>query len=83
MNWRPGPAPETRIDRRRCLASRVNDRQFSLTSSLTAAAAIPVSGQIMAFVSHQFLRSMSSAQSAAIKHITVIGGGLMGAGIAQ
>ncbi|XP_048385205.1 hydroxyacyl-coenzyme A dehydrogenase, mitochondrial [Stegostoma tigrinum] len=37
----------------------------------------------MAFVSHQFLRSMSSSQSAAIKHITVIGGGLMGAGIAQ
>ncbi|XP_043530267.1 hydroxyacyl-coenzyme A dehydrogenase, mitochondrial-like [Chiloscyllium plagiosum] len=37
----------------------------------------------MAFVSRQFLRSMSSAQSAAIKHITVIGGGLMGAGIAQ
>ncbi|XP_078388551.1 hydroxyacyl-coenzyme A dehydrogenase, mitochondrial [Cetorhinus maximus] len=37
----------------------------------------------MAFVTHQFLRSMSSAKSLAIKHVTVIGGGLMGAGIAQ
>ncbi|XP_067850535.1 hydroxyacyl-coenzyme A dehydrogenase, mitochondrial [Heptranchias perlo] len=37
----------------------------------------------MAFVTHQFLRSMSSTKSLAIKHVTVIGGGLMGAGIAQ
>uniref|UniRef100_UPI00398EA747 hydroxyacyl-coenzyme A dehydrogenase, mitochondrial n=1 Tax=Pristiophorus japonicus TaxID=55135 RepID=UPI00398EA747 len=37
----------------------------------------------MAFVTHQFLRSMSSTKSQAIKHVAVIGGGLMGAGIAQ
>jgi 3-hydroxyacyl-CoA dehydrogenase len=44
----------------------------------------------MAFVTRQFLRSMSSSSSASaaakkilIKHVTVIGGGLMGAGIAQ
>ncbi|XP_052035198.1 hydroxyacyl-coenzyme A dehydrogenase, mitochondrial [Apodemus sylvaticus] len=44
----------------------------------------------MAFVTRQFVRSMSSASSASaaakkilIKHVTVIGGGLMGAGIAQ
>ncbi|XP_078259788.1 hydroxyacyl-coenzyme A dehydrogenase, mitochondrial [Rhinoraja longicauda] len=37
----------------------------------------------MAFFTHRFLRSMSSTSSLAIKHITVIGGGLMGAGIAQ
>uniref|UniRef100_A0A673GFG2 3-hydroxyacyl-CoA dehydrogenase NAD binding domain-containing protein n=1 Tax=Sinocyclocheilus rhinocerous TaxID=307959 RepID=A0A673GFG2_9TELE len=35
----------------------------------------------MAFVTRQFIRSLSS--SAAIKHVTIIGGGLMGAGIAQ
>ncbi|XP_006970433.1 hydroxyacyl-coenzyme A dehydrogenase, mitochondrial [Peromyscus maniculatus bairdii] len=44
----------------------------------------------MAFVTRQFVRSMSSSASASaaakkilIKHVTVIGGGLMGAGIAQ
>lgn len=43
----------------------------------------------MAFVTRQFVRSMSSSSAAAaakkilIKHVTVIGGGLMGAGIAQ
>lgn len=44
----------------------------------------------MAFVTRQFMRSMSSSASASaaakkilIKHVTVIGGGLMGAGIAQ
>ncbi|XP_067901581.1 hydroxyacyl-coenzyme A dehydrogenase, mitochondrial [Heterodontus francisci] len=37
----------------------------------------------MAFVTHQFVRAMSSTKSLAIKHVTVIGGGLMGAGIAQ
>uniref|UniRef100_A0A8B9WSM3 3-hydroxyacyl-CoA dehydrogenase n=1 Tax=Bos mutus grunniens TaxID=30521 RepID=A0A8B9WSM3_BOSMU len=44
----------------------------------------------MAFVTRQFVRSMSSSSSAAasakkilVKHVTVIGGGLMGAGIAQ
>ncbi|XP_038648622.1 hydroxyacyl-coenzyme A dehydrogenase, mitochondrial [Scyliorhinus canicula] len=37
----------------------------------------------MAFVSHHFVRSLSSAKSLAVKHVTVIGGGLMGAGIAQ
>lgn len=45
----------------------------------------------MAFVTRQFVRSMSSSSSSAsaaakkilIKHVTVIGGGLMGAGIAQ
>ncbi|EGW07349.1 Hydroxyacyl-coenzyme A dehydrogenase, mitochondrial [Cricetulus griseus] len=44
----------------------------------------------MAFVTRQFVRSMSSSSSASaaakkilIKHVTVIGGGLMGAGIAQ
>ncbi|KAK2509139.1 hypothetical protein MC885_016436 [Smutsia gigantea] len=44
----------------------------------------------MAFVTRQFLRSVSSSASASasakkiiVKHVTVIGGGLMGAGIAQ
>ncbi|XP_078065312.1 hydroxyacyl-coenzyme A dehydrogenase, mitochondrial [Mustelus asterias] len=37
----------------------------------------------MAFVTHQFVRSMSSTKSLAVRHVTVIGGGLMGAGIAQ
>lgn len=44
----------------------------------------------MAFVTRQFVRSVSSAAAAsasakkiAVKHVTVIGGGLMGAGIAQ
>ncbi|XP_058522948.1 hydroxyacyl-coenzyme A dehydrogenase, mitochondrial [Ochotona princeps] len=44
----------------------------------------------MAFVTRQFVRSMSSSASAAasakkivIKHVTVLGGGLMGSGIAQ
>ncbi|MBN3303135.1 HCDH protein, partial [Amia calva] len=39
----------------------------------------------MAFVTHRAVRSLSSSavRSAAIQHITVIGGGLMGAGIAQ
>ncbi|XP_030643862.1 hydroxyacyl-coenzyme A dehydrogenase, mitochondrial [Chanos chanos] len=39
----------------------------------------------MAFVTHQIVRSLSSsaARHAAIKHVTIIGGGLMGAGIAQ
>lgn len=42
----------------------------------------------MAFVTRQFVRSMSSSASATakkilIKHVTIIGGGLMGAGIAQ
>lgn len=37
----------------------------------------------MAFVTHHFVRSMSSTMSLAVKHVTVIGGGLMGAGIAQ
>ena len=43
----------------------------------------------MAFVTRQFVRSMSSSTAAAsakkilVKHVTVIGGGLMGSGIAQ
>ncbi|KAI2668192.1 Hydroxyacyl-coenzyme A dehydrogenase, mitochondrial [Labeo rohita] len=39
----------------------------------------------MAFVTRQCIRSLSSSAAlrAAIKHVTVIGGGLMGAGIAQ
>ncbi|KAM5255254.1 hydroxyacyl-coenzyme A dehydrogenase, mitochondrial isoform 1-T1 [Ctenodactylus gundi] len=44
----------------------------------------------MAFVTRQFVRSVSSSATAAasakkivVKHVTVIGGGLMGAGIAQ
>ncbi|KAA0721979.1 Hydroxyacyl-coenzyme A dehydrogenase, mitochondrial [Triplophysa tibetana] len=39
----------------------------------------------MAFITHRIIRSLSSsaARHAAIKHVTVIGGGLMGAGIAQ
>ncbi|XP_051983039.1 hydroxyacyl-coenzyme A dehydrogenase, mitochondrial [Xyrauchen texanus] len=39
----------------------------------------------MAFITRQFVRSLSSSASrqAAIKHVTIIGGGLMGAGIAQ
>uniref|UniRef100_A0A8D2JTC2 Hydroxyacyl-coenzyme A dehydrogenase, mitochondrial n=1 Tax=Sciurus vulgaris TaxID=55149 RepID=A0A8D2JTC2_SCIVU len=44
----------------------------------------------MAFVTRQFVRSVSSSSSASasakkiiVKHVTVIGGGLMGAGIAQ
>ncbi len=39
----------------------------------------------MAFVTRQFIRSLSSSAAlhAAIKHVTIIGGGLMGAGIAQ
>ncbi|XP_062851374.1 hydroxyacyl-coenzyme A dehydrogenase, mitochondrial [Trichomycterus rosablanca] len=39
----------------------------------------------MAFFTHQICRSLSSSavRNAAIKHVTVIGGGLMGAGIAQ
>ncbi|XP_060042254.1 hydroxyacyl-coenzyme A dehydrogenase, mitochondrial isoform X2 [Erinaceus europaeus] len=44
----------------------------------------------MAFVTRQFVRSVSSSSTAAatakkimVKHVTVIGGGLMGAGIAQ
>ncbi|XP_045393403.1 hydroxyacyl-coenzyme A dehydrogenase, mitochondrial [Lemur catta] len=44
----------------------------------------------MAFVTRQFVRSVSSSSAASaaakkivIKHVTVIGGGLMGAGIAQ
>ncbi|XP_055152764.1 hydroxyacyl-coenzyme A dehydrogenase, mitochondrial isoform X1 [Symphalangus syndactylus] len=44
----------------------------------------------MAFVTRQFMRSVSSSSTASasakkiiVKHVTVIGGGLMGAGIAQ
>uniref|UniRef100_A0A8C0XFW0 Uncharacterized protein n=1 Tax=Castor canadensis TaxID=51338 RepID=A0A8C0XFW0_CASCN len=44
----------------------------------------------MAFVTRQFVRSVSSSSTASasakkivVKHVTVIGGGLMGAGIAQ
>ncbi|XP_006629879.1 hydroxyacyl-coenzyme A dehydrogenase, mitochondrial [Lepisosteus oculatus] len=39
----------------------------------------------MAFVTHQIIRSLSSSavRSGVIKHVTIIGGGLMGAGIAQ
>ncbi|XP_062902879.1 hydroxyacyl-coenzyme A dehydrogenase, mitochondrial [Mobula hypostoma] len=37
----------------------------------------------MAFLTRHFFRAMSSSSSLAIKHITVIGGGLMGTGIAQ
>ncbi|KAJ8407578.1 hypothetical protein AAFF_G00274350 [Aldrovandia affinis] len=39
----------------------------------------------MAFVTHQFIRTISSTalRNAAIKHVTIIGGGQMGAGIAQ
>uniref|UniRef100_A0A8C9SP81 3-hydroxyacyl-CoA dehydrogenase n=1 Tax=Scleropages formosus TaxID=113540 RepID=A0A8C9SP81_SCLFO len=39
----------------------------------------------MAFATRQFVRKMTSsaARAAAIRHVTVIGGGLMGAGIAQ
>ncbi|XP_072112492.1 hydroxyacyl-coenzyme A dehydrogenase, mitochondrial [Mobula birostris] len=37
----------------------------------------------MVFLTHHFFRAMSSSSSLAIKHITVIGGGLMGTGIAQ
>ncbi|XP_076150895.1 hydroxyacyl-coenzyme A dehydrogenase, mitochondrial [Alosa pseudoharengus] len=39
----------------------------------------------MAFVTHQIIRTItsSSARNAAIKHVTIIGGGQMGAGIAQ
>ncbi|KAF5898767.1 hydroxyacyl-coenzyme A dehydrogenase, mitochondrial, partial [Clarias magur] len=39
----------------------------------------------MAFFSHHFTRALSSStvRHAAIKHVTVIGGGLMGSGIAQ
>ncbi|XP_026887542.2 hydroxyacyl-coenzyme A dehydrogenase, mitochondrial [Electrophorus electricus] len=38
----------------------------------------------MAFFTHHVLRTLSSAaRNAAIKHVTVIGGGLMGSGIAQ
>lgn len=39
----------------------------------------------MAFITRQNIRSLSSSAAlrAAIKHVTVIGGGLMGAGIAQ
>uniref|UniRef100_A0A9L0TU95 Cytochrome P450 family 2 subfamily U member 1 n=1 Tax=Equus caballus TaxID=9796 RepID=A0A9L0TU95_HORSE len=44
----------------------------------------------MAFVTRQFVRAMSSSSAASaaakkimVKHVTVIGGGLMGAGIAQ
>ncbi|KAG9344126.1 hypothetical protein JZ751_012608 [Albula glossodonta] len=39
----------------------------------------------MAFVTHQFIRKLSSTavRNAAIKHVTIIGGGQMGAGIAQ
>uniref|UniRef100_A0A8C9WKG0 3-hydroxyacyl-CoA dehydrogenase n=1 Tax=Scleropages formosus TaxID=113540 RepID=A0A8C9WKG0_SCLFO len=44
----------------------------------------PVCGS-MAFATRQFVRKMTSsaARAAAIRHVTVIGGGLMGAGIAQ
>ncbi|KAK2116092.1 hypothetical protein P7K49_006718, partial [Saguinus oedipus] len=44
----------------------------------------------MAFVTRQFVRSVSSSSTASasvkkiiVKHVTVIGGGLMGSGIAQ
>ncbi|XP_062386687.1 hydroxyacyl-coenzyme A dehydrogenase, mitochondrial [Sardina pilchardus] len=39
----------------------------------------------MAFVTHHIIRTItsSSARNAAIKHVTIIGGGQMGAGIAQ
>ncbi|KAJ7983839.1 hypothetical protein DPEC_G00370710 [Dallia pectoralis] len=39
----------------------------------------------MAFVTRQAIRRLSSSavRNAAIKHVTIIGGGLMGAGIAQ
>ncbi|KAG1956290.1 hydroxyacyl-coenzyme A dehydrogenase, mitochondrial [Pimephales promelas] len=38
----------------------------------------------MAFITRQYIRSLSSSAALhAIKHVTVIGGGLMGAGIAQ
>ncbi|CAB1327321.1 unnamed protein product [Coregonus sp. 'balchen'] len=39
----------------------------------------------MAFFTHQVIRGLSSSavRNAAIKHVTIIGGGQMGAGIAQ
>lgn len=50
----------------------------------------PLATAAMAFVTRQFVRSVSSSSTAAatakkimVKHVTVIGGGLMGAGIAQ
>ena len=62
--------------------------RVSSLPGLVAVAAFAVC--TMAFVTRQFVRSMSSSSTAAasakkilVKHVTVIGGGLMGAGIAQ
>lgn len=64
--------------------------QFNLASVLEhALRSLPIVSVIietaaMAFITRQYIRSLSSSAALhAIKHVTVIGGGLMGAGIAQ
>ncbi|XP_064782675.1 hydroxyacyl-coenzyme A dehydrogenase, mitochondrial [Oncorhynchus masou masou] len=54
-------------------------------SQLLHSGAVLSALQTMAFFTHQVIRGLSSSavRNAAIKHVTIIGGGQMGAGIAQ
>uniref|UniRef100_A0A2I2YIT9 Hydroxyacyl-coenzyme A dehydrogenase, mitochondrial n=1 Tax=Gorilla gorilla gorilla TaxID=9595 RepID=A0A2I2YIT9_GORGO len=80
LQGRVGPRPQS-------LAFRGNPPR---ASSPSASARCRRRCHTMAFVTRQFMRSMSSSSTASasakkiiVKHVTVIGGGLMGAGIAQ
>ena len=93
--WRHGDAQGARAPGRLDLRSLTSGRRCFLGSVQVATqpGLVPVAAFAicsMAFVTRQFVRSMSSSSSAAasakkilVKHVTVIGGGLMGAGIAQ
>uniref|UniRef100_Q16836-2 Isoform 2 of Hydroxyacyl-coenzyme A dehydrogenase, mitochondrial n=1 Tax=Homo sapiens TaxID=9606 RepID=Q16836-2 len=94
----PPPCGVTGTPGARGLQGRVGPRPQSLAfrGCLPRASSLPGSPRCrrrchtMAFVTRQFMRSVSSSSTASasakkiiVKHVTVIGGGLMGAGIAQ